>query len=612
MKTQLIGLCVLLPFCACTAAAQEPPEPKEIDKKTADAIAQVQSKLAEFIETKGLTEEIPLAKFLAVIEAKLSKDRKITVRLDEKAYGKELKEILATPVQLPPVPQRMTVGTALRLAMSQTAIDDVDIVVLPSGVLFTTARLGASSKAYDARDVVEQLPHLVPTMDQHQRETLRGVDPRDGTALLVRLLASIGLEDWESIQIRNAHRLIVYASARHHGEVFDLLAAIRRQADVAVIMHARLYEVDPAFFKKHIAPLFAQEAPGGILPPVIPDRRTVMPIDRALLKAILKQKLVQEGDPVKLRPGQKSVFLARQTPFRFDSGTPPEKWDRVIGSGFAGVLFDVRPTVTPSRTHLKLVVSQSATRLIGITKTKRLDALTGEEVGVEAPTVDRVTTTGTVNVADTDPILMPVHYRPPGKEHANKVWLLVVRPEIWIQEEQDQIKAGDLKPAFKGSIWDAPTSKESDPPPPPPLELTEDTKEILQTVLTHALTHPELKSTRAVYGTPKDQKLALADFGALGWPKGFTPQTHGYQLVKTPVDTLEHPRRVLGISLERFDLKAKEPADELLGTDAPIQITIFNAGGAANGGVIGGCHVGYTARQMGKRWVVEMVSAFDP
>jgi len=60
-----------------------------------------------------------------------------------------------------------------------------------------------------------------------------------------------------------------------------------------------------------------------------------------------------------------------------------------------------------------------------------------------------------------------VTYRPVGKENADKVWLMVARPNIWIEEEVKEIRAkgGDYS---SKTVWDRPVPKDSESTPPEP------------------------------------------------------------------------------------------------------------------------------------------------
>jgi hypothetical protein len=487
----------------------------------------------------------------------------------------------------------------------------VDYAVRPAGVVITRPRLAAREVVYDVRDAVEQAPLLLPNLKTMFGDSFPDVPAGDGPAVLVRVLANaVELRPWETVQVLNRTRLVVYAAPRRHEEIADLLEAVRRLAGVAVVMNARLYEVDRAFFAKEVAPLLAGDKDAE-------ERPAVVRVGGPLLKKITRQKLLLEGEDVKIRPGQETPFLARQSVFRFAAGPVSDREDRpglkekdrvMTGTGLAGVSFEVRPLVSSDRRYLRLHVSQSVVQLVGIDKTKRLDPATGKEVEVESPNLRKASVAGTVQVPDGAPFLMPVDYRPPGKENEDKVWLLAARPIIWIREEVEEIRKqrGEFNPK---SVWDSePPEEEEKPAPAKRLPLSDEVKEILQAVIADVLTNPDLKKTREFYGTEKDRTLTLVDTAELGWPKAFCPETHGYKLVQPQRDPFVNGRRVLGIRLDKFDLKQKK-ADL---SNAPLEICIINAGGSANGAVIGGCLVYYAPKREGDRWTVECVGAIDP
>jgi hypothetical protein len=98
------------------------------------------------------------------------------------------------------------------------------------------------------------------------------------------------------------------------------------------------------------------------------------------------------------------------------------------------------------------------------------------------------------------------------------------------------------------------------------------------------------------------------DTETLAWPKEFKPETQGHKLVEARRDPFGNQRKVLGIRLDKFDLKQKKV--DLL--DTPIEICLFNTGGTANGAVIGGCSVYYVPKRVGDRWTVECYGTLDP
>src|SRR5262249_41385492 len=156
-------------------------------------------------------------------------------------------------------------------------------------------------------------------------------------------------------------------------------------------------------------------------------------------------------------------------------------------------------------------------------------------------------------------------------------------PIVWIEDEMRELLQG--KEFSVADVWksELPT-EEVEAPVVPKKRLPDDgkTTEILQAIVEHVLTDPEMQNNREVYGTPKDRTFSLVDREALGWPAKFVPKTHGHRLVVGPERPFENRR--LGIVLERFEPGQKE-AKSLSLHDAPIVVQVFNAGGIENGPV---------------------------
>jgi hypothetical protein len=483
-----------------------------------------------------------------------------------------------------------------------TKSEDSIVEIRPGGVLVTGPRLAAHRMVYDVRDLVRQMPLLLPDLTEESPEVYRDLKANDGGAVLVRFLSNrVAMRPWETVHLLNGARLAVLASPSRHEAVADLLVMLRRISDVAVVMNARLYEVDRAFFTKQVAPLFARDED--------PDERPkAVRIDGPLLKRISQEKLLLESEDDKIRPRQEACFLSRRDVVRFNAGPDPTKaGEALTGTGLAGVSFEVQPLVSPDRRYLRLQVSQKVAQLVGIDKVKSLDLASGKEVEVEAPHLRKTTLAGMVQIPDAAPILMPVAYRPPGKESADKVWLMVARPFIWIEEEVKEVRreGGDVSPR---SVWDSEVPTDEKPAPAKPLPFNDDVKEVLQGIITDVLTNPRLKSTREFYGTAKDKTVTLVDNEKLGWPKEFKPATHGHKLVEVQEDPFANGRRILGIRLDKFELKHGKSGL----FDEPVQVCLVNAGGSANGAVIGGCTVYYGLKRVGKHWVVEFAGLLDP
>jgi hypothetical protein len=446
MKPKLSCLLVLLFALAALAAA--PPRPVSPEAKT----ARVQHILFNtIIDTKGLTDKTTLAQALAAVEACLPPGQKVRLRIDEMAFGKQAARLAATPLRPDLPPLHSTLHVVLRKILARLPWKEkLDLAVRPTGIEITRPRLAAYRVVYDIRDVLKDLPWLRPWLSdlaEGFEDTGRATRPD----LLVGLLFhAVSFEPWETVEVLNAARMEVFCSPERQQEVASLLDALRRLADNAVVMNARLYEVDRAFYTKNIAPLFARREGEG---------PRVVAIDEPLLKRILRKKLLQESEEDRLIPGREQLFLSRRGVFRFLDKPREGAARKRIATGLAGVSFSVRPMVSRDRRFLRLEITQRATTLVRIDKAKTLDAATGKEVEFESPNLSRISLTGTVQIPDGNPILLPVEYRP--DKGGDKVWVLVARPFIWIEEEEKERRQAGGGSTGK-SIWNAGVAKEEE------------------------------------------------------------------------------------------------------------------------------------------------------
>jgi hypothetical protein len=126
--------------------------------------------------------------------------------------------------------------------------------------------------------------------------------------------------------------------------------------------------------------------------------------------------------------------------------------------------------------------------------------------------------------------------------------------------------------------------------------LSEEVKEVLQEVVRNVLEDPFLEGLRESYGG-KEKTLALVDGEKVGWPKGFEPLTRGYSLVKAKPDPFDFERQVLGIRLEKFELRENKNSQQ----DPAIEVRLFNAVGHDTSAQ----RCGFYLKRDGKRWKVE-------
>src|SRR5947207_8214158 len=94
----LLSTIALVPFLTAQPAAKQD-----------DALQQIQRLLDEkLIDAKDFRKEVPLARFLADLEAHLPKEKKLSLRIDEDAFGSKAAEVAATPMVLPASPAKTT------------------------------------------------------------------------------------------------------------------------------------------------------------------------------------------------------------------------------------------------------------------------------------------------------------------------------------------------------------------------------------------------------------------------------------------------------------------------------------------------------------------------
>ena len=397
------------------------------------------------VETKDLQTEMPLAKFLQALEKLLPRKEKTKLRIDAEAFGDKAGEVAATPIRLPPFPKRMQLGTALRLAMSKIMINS-DYRLGPSEFVITTPERALYTAVHEIRDILDKWQYL-----RWEIGRKKPAETDKANQVVQMLLEATDPESWRpgpagrnSLQVLNGTRLVVRAGANRQAEVDSFLDGLRRLADLAVIMNAQVVEVDRLFYAQHIRPLL-----------LVPGKRprTVVPISDPLEALLKKQKLIVKGDEEKLPSGQESAFLSLHNAFTYAAkpGNAKKETDEIrrwmeqegvfkpCREGFS-LLADI--TVSPDRRRVRLKITQQNTQA-EIRKSEALDLGTGKTVTVESPDVRETSLSGAIDIEDGQPLLMPLLYRPKEK---NRIYLMLARPMIFIEEEQKEIEKSKLPP----------------------------------------------------------------------------------------------------------------------------------------------------------------------
>jgi hypothetical protein len=108
--------------------------------KANERIAEIQKLLETTIDTKGFPEEMSLAQFLARMEAKLPDGKKVTLKIDDEAFGKQLSKVADATFTMPRM-KDVSIATVLRKGLAQLPAGvEVDYGIRPIGVVITRFR----------------------------------------------------------------------------------------------------------------------------------------------------------------------------------------------------------------------------------------------------------------------------------------------------------------------------------------------------------------------------------------------------------------------------------------------------------------------------------------
>lgn len=298
------------------------------------------------------------------------------------------------------------------------------------------------TRSYDIDDLVTKpgawtMPPGVKDI-LHENWRLHEKDPSGRVMQVIKnIMKAVDLEAG-AFEVENGTRLLVRASAKQHGLIVKSLNAMRGQADLAVFVNAKLYEVDLAFFTKvanakrysmadmeKLEQDFLKGKPGT-------DSSSVFD----LLK---KQKHVLNGREVKLDLGAETAILSRHQAGSCKAGPEQiKKGDMGTQVFLEGVSVLAGVTVSPDRRFVWLKLREQSTALKVVHKVKAWNG--GDEpVDAEVPILDEASHTRTILIPDGGSNLLPVHYRPAGLAK-DRAWVLLVTPRILIVEEEKAIQ----------------------------------------------------------------------------------------------------------------------------------------------------------------------------
>ena len=253
-------------------------------------------------------------------------------------------------------------------------------------------------------------------------------------------------ENGHNLQVVNGTKLEITTSKENHQQIVELLKALRRLTDVAVDVSCQLYEADRRFLDKERPPPAGkarQESGGRLLPYVLSDAAAGKLGPKAIPGKSGKARLGndREADIFSLWKG----FAYRGVPHREQPLQSPDE------TGFHGFTVRAQAAVTADRREVRLRLTEECTDLLGIGKRSVVNWRTGKEETADAPQTATSSATATIQVEDGDAVLVPLLYRPKEAKAKDRVLFLVVRPVIYIEEEERMRKAEAEKAKKKKS-----------------------------------------------------------------------------------------------------------------------------------------------------------------
>lgn len=267
----------------------------------------------------------------------------------------------------------------------------------------------------------------------------------DADAVIKLILSTIALGEPKGaagpqIVERDGGKLEVRATAKVHEEVKDLLAALARLQDLAIDIKTDVLELDAASYEKLLKTL--PDASKGKLPVLFAtgaelegDGAPV--IDKRLAEAnkLLKAARVVQTSGARFGNGAEATVSARRAVVPFTNMGEPAGVARdnplYVKEGFALVAV---PVVSADRRFVRFKLTEQSTSITGIKK-RELGEIKGAKMVAQSPVVEDLGATGSAVVADGGTLLFKLAYAP-----KDKVWVVVLKPTIFIQAEEDELK----------------------------------------------------------------------------------------------------------------------------------------------------------------------------
>lgn len=249
--------------------------------------------------------------------------------------------------------------------------------------------------------------------------------------------------DGPQIVVRDGGRLEVRAPAKVQAEIKDLLDAIARLQDVAVDVKADVYELDPAAYEA----LVKAVPKGTAKPPVLfatgeeVEGKDAPAVDKATkeMSRVLKAGRVVQTSSGRFVNGAEASLSARQSVATFHThvvNDKPAEAPQFVKEGFKLI---GTPVVSADRRFVRLKLTEQSVAVSGV-RTRELGEVKGQKIVAQSLETADLGATGSAVVADGGTALFRLAYAP-----KDKVWVVVLKPAIFIQSEEDELKKQEKK-----------------------------------------------------------------------------------------------------------------------------------------------------------------------
>jgi hypothetical protein len=434
MRT-VLHLLPALTFLSFAAAEPTPAVPP--DRKQQEAVQKIQRMLDEtLIESKHFPKDAPLADVLAALEKQLPEGKRIALRIDRDAFGDKAAVVAATPLHLPGRPAKTSLRRVLELAVAKIK-SKADYRIGPAEVALTTPERAVYTVEYDIRDLVQK-PEIKGAASLVQ-QLLPLVDPESGQ--------TAAAQD-ESIEVLNGNRLLIRTNAAGQARIAEAIQALRRSADVLVIVNARLLEVDHAYYSKLQGRKRYTMENMEELERLFLDGKPQRLKGESPLPAPKELRFLLTGDEVKIDNGGQAGILSWQKATRLLPGPQQvRRGDKDRQVVLEGVSFRVHARVSSDRRYVWLKLTEKATTLQAVSRVKAWDAARQDFVAAEVPMLDETAYSRLDLCPDGGTYAVPVRYRPRSSQAKDRWWVLNITPRIYIEEEERLIrKAAGARP----------------------------------------------------------------------------------------------------------------------------------------------------------------------